>query len=210
MCPLLFSPPAISTRPSASRVAVWPRRSTSMVVLTAGAAASSTEKRMIRGGRNCPPLTIAAARAKNLWLMVLASEWKTEDSQQQQRDQVEMQCELSGQKTNGRSVSGGSGPCRQLLVEDRNTYLGRRCRLGNETDEHQSKCLGTYCVFLQNAGMRMIPHGGPNSFARDKNNSASAVSCGRGHCNHWTKRRVSYGYVCKYNQVHEFNEEERR
>src|SRR5215212_11940193 len=63
----------MSTRPSARRVAVWPRRSTSIVVLSTGAAVSSAGSAGLAGAMG-PPAISAVARAKKFWLIVPARE----------------------------------------------------------------------------------------------------------------------------------------
>src|SRR5689334_16087598 len=70
--PLLFSPPAINTRPSAKRVAVWPRRSVAIVELDAAFTSNAllADEALTTG----PTPTIVAALARNMRLSELADE----------------------------------------------------------------------------------------------------------------------------------------
>jgi hypothetical protein len=68
----------------------------------------------------------------------------------------------------------GAMSIKLLVDEDRNTYLAgaaRSCSNGRRQSEFWARIY----LFLQNAGMRMIPHGGPNPSRETKNNCASAV-----------------------------------
>jgi hypothetical protein len=104
-----------------------------MVVLSAGVAASSAETAWLAGAI-CPPVTIAAARAKNLWLMVLAMEVEdkilaataTKPSKSAMRV-----VRIENEREN--SVGCFGAIVKLLSVEDRNTCLGRRYRSDGRT-----------------------------------------------------------------------------
>jgi hypothetical protein len=114
-----------------------------MVVLTGGAAASSTDTAWLAGAIG-PPVTNAAARTKNLWLMVLAREVE---------DKIlaaMIKPSASAMRARERENSVGAMSSNSW-VEDRNIYPGRCHRFGYTVD-YQSKLLGTYCFMLTKPG----------------------------------------------------------